>query len=197
LTLKSENDPRLAYYLTAERADGFLKALEDYRDSGEGQFFQHVEDDDIVQGDAVGTFLMYSLQRGTHKPVLGIALSNSCDISRENRRDLPVNITFAPLVAMSSMVARFKEAGLAEAAITSKVQAIKKQHVTDLFYLPQHEENGERVAILSQAQSMPIEMLYESSPIVRLRLSMLGFYLLLFKLTVHFCRMHEEIDRVI
>ena len=64
-----------------------------------------------------------------------------------------------------------------------------------MFYLPADDPlSTEYVALLDDLHSMPVEALREVSDKL-FTLSMAGFYLYVFKLSVHFCRLQENIDR--
>jgi hypothetical protein len=104
-------------------------------------------------------------------------------------------VTFAPIVKMAKLVERFKAYGLDGEKVASRLKDIKAQRVTNMFYLPADGLLDEdHVALLDDLHSIPIDVHRQSAEKL-FTLSMAGFYLFVFKLSVHFCRLHENVDR--
>jgi len=191
---------QIPYYLTAAPAQKVLlaelKAL--IEGANKGYFIPAGNDGytaNMLQGDGWRGFQIFSFQSGNVNTVRGIVLSNSCDVSPENARVMPPNITFAPIVKLSKIVERFKERGLDREKVTSRLTDIKAQRVTNMFYLPADGLLDEdHVAPLDDLHSMPVDV-HKQAAEKLFTLSMAGFYLFVFKLSVHFCRLHEDVDR--
>lgn len=150
---------------------------------------------EMLQGDGWRGFQVFSFKSGNVNPARGIVLSNSCDVSAENARVLPPNVTFAPIVKLSKLVERFQAHGLDKEKVASRLIDIKAQRVTSMFYLPADDLLDEdHVALLDDLHSMPVEF-HQKAAEKLFTLSMAGFYLFVFKLSVHFCRLHENVDR--
>lgn len=66
-----------------------------------------------------------------------------------------------------------------------------------LFYLPKGGELEEdHVALIHDAHTLPLSSFQAQQSRRKLfTLSQVGFYIFLFKLSVHFCRFHEKIHR--
>lgn len=191
---------QIPYYLTAAPERKVLvdelKKLIDGADSG---YFIPTGYDgyttEMLQGDGWRGFQIYSFSSGNLNPARGIVLSNSCDVSKENERVLPTKVTFAPIIKLSKIVERFEAKGLTGAKVSSRLNAIRAQQVTNMFFLPADGLLDEDyVALLDDLHSMPIEVHDEAAEKL-FTLSMAGFYLFAFKLSVHFCRLHEDVDR--
>lgn len=197
MTDQDRIEPNLPFYLTGERALGFQKALLDFKSGKPVNLFQKIDSGETIQGDLCAGFRLANLSDGTIKRIAGITLSNSCDVTTENKRDLPPSITFAPTMQLEAFTNLLLKSGVNKERVAQKLLAIREQKITDIFHLPAVSSEPERVAVLSQASSMPVGMFYEDKPTIKLRLSMLGHYLLMFKLSYHFCRMHEQIDRAV
>lgn len=191
---------QIPYYLTAAPAQkaflGGLKALIDGANTG--YFIPRGSDgftDEMLQGDGWSKFQVFSFKSSNVAPARGIVLSNSCDVSSENDRVLPPNVTFAPIVRLSGIRRRFEEAGLDRERVGSRITDIKAQRVTNMFYLPADGLLDEDyVAILDDLHSMPVET-HQQAAEKLFTLSMVGFYLFVFKLSVHFCRLQENVNR--
>jgi hypothetical protein len=87
-------------------------------------------------------------------------------------------VTFAPIVRLVDLAASLAETGKNEQQIKSRLETIKAQQVTDMFYLPAHGELPESVVLLGQVQSMPFEMFRDiAHPSENIfRLNDYGFY---------------------
>lgn len=183
----------LPYYLTEDQRVGLASALKDF--SSKSNIYTQMYQEEVLQGDCWDgvPFIDFS---GRKEQIKAIFLSNSCDIDQANVRHAPVYITYAPLIGLAAyeamLLAKFDAKVVAE-----KVDAIKAQKITSLIYLPASVEGTvESLAVLDKAMSMPYK-LFEAQVGRRkiTSLNQLGFYLFSFKLSIHFCRMHEGLAR--
>ncbi|WP_143043314.1 hypothetical protein [Sphingopyxis sp. YR583] len=124
-------------------------------------------------------------------------LSNSCDIAPENARATPSRVTFAPLVKLAAYQELLHKSGIKPESIEDKISSIKAQKITNIFFLPAGGDLAEdHIVRLDEAQSMPVSIHEKSEEREKLfTLSMAGFYMLVFKISVHFCRLQEGIPR--
>lgn len=183
-------------YLTKEAKDGLLKALqEDF--PKKINYYSNSYMDELLQGDGWKGLDIINIETLNKKPILGIILSNSCDISDENKRDVPPYIVFAPLISLDAYANILRKKDIPEHSINAKFTAIREQKVTSMFYLPKFDSTmGESVALLDQVCSIPIDYFTKSTTkSKKFTLSQVGFWLFLFKLSIHFCRFHEKIHR--
>ena len=200
MTLDAEKlKAQIPYYLTAEPAQEELVCNLDALSRGTKRGYyisaaSGVKADAILQGDGRKGFQLYSFYKGEKRTVRGIVLSNSCDISEDNDRVIAPKVVFAPIVRLSAIEDRFRDHKLPETAVRGRVDAIKSQSVTNIFYLPTGEALEEDyVALFDDLHSMPVTAYEKGRKLFTL--SMAGFYLFAFKLSVHFCRLHERVDR--
>lgn len=191
---------QLPYYLTAGPAQkAFITELKSLLDGAhKGYFIPEMFDpfnNEMLQGDGWRGFQIFSFATASLNETQGIVLSNSCDVSAENHRALPPRVTFAPIVKLSRIRDRFEKFGLRADQIEPRLQAIRAQSVTSIFYLPSEGPLfEEHVALLDGIHSMPVEV-HRAASKKLFTLTMAGFYLLVFKLSVHFCRLQENVDR--
>jgi hypothetical protein len=191
---------QIPYYLTADPNKkallANLRAL--LEGANNGYFIPKGYDgyaSEMLQGDGWPGLQVYSFITNNKMSVRGIVLSNSCDISSENQRVVPPKVTFAPIVKLSRIEERFQERGLDEKKVASRLQAIRAQDVTSMFYLPEDGLlDAEHVALLDDLHSIPVDALAQAAEKL-FTLSMAAFYLFVFKLSVHFCRLQENVDR--
>lgn len=185
----------IPHYLTQEAKEGLVKALKDFPEKMNYYTTEHT--DELLQGDGWNSLDIIDVETAKQKSIKGIILSNSCDISSENTRDIPVRIVFAPIIPLSQYEALLEKNGIDLAKITSKVSSIKKQQVTSLFYLPKGGYlESDHIALLDDLHSLPVRRFCKKTDKKKqFTLSQAGFYLFLFKLSIHFCRFHEGVFR--
>ena len=139
-----------------------------------------------------------SFETGARDKIKGILLSNSCDIAPQNRRDFPPRIVLAPLIPLQAFTDLLKSSpSLRREQIDNKVASIRKQLVSSLFYLPQGGGlDADYIAVLDDLHNIPLQRFMQESEKVKLfTLGQMGFYLFLFKLSIHFCPFQEGIAR--
>jgi hypothetical protein len=185
-------------YLSAADKAALIKALADFPHSREVRpYFFNVKDQDPLQGDLWRGLEVLRYEDGARKRVLGMLISNSCDIAPGNERHFPPKLSFATLVSLDRYRQALLKNGLDQERIDAHIKQVRAQSVTSLFYLPAedglHEEN---IAVLQDLHSVPLKAFIDDSIKSRVAtLSQLGFYLFLFKLSIHFCRFLEGVDR--
>lgn len=188
---------QIPYYLTQPQKEGLVKALEDFPENTNYYLSNYPTDlkTAALQGDVFNGLTIYG-PKGSRQ-IKGIVLSNSCDIDTDNKRDFPMRAVFAPLIPLRAIEKKLLEAKISQDIIAAKLDAIKKQLVTNVVYLPECEQIPESIIFLDDMHQIPTEELRE---LLRkeeklITLSQVGFYILLFKLSIHFCRFHENVAR--
>ena len=185
----------IPYYLTSTQKDGLLKALKDFPSNT--NYYLNDYHHALLQGDGWTNLHRRNFETGMLDSILGIVLSNSCDVSSDNKHDFPSRITFAPLVPLSAYVGLLHKTGISPAQIYDKVTSIKEQRVTSIFFLP--AGNGlqeDHIALLDELYTMPAKAFESENRKSKVyTLSLVGFYLFIFKLSVHFCRFGENLAR--
>lgn len=186
---------QIPYYLTEDKKNALVKALADFPDRFDYYISRYK--DEVLQGDGWFGLAAVNFESAQRQPIKGIILSNSCDIDPENRRDLPVNLTFAPIIKLSNYAALLEQHNVDSERIRSKLEAIRLQKVTSCFYLPKGGELAdEYIALLDDVHSVPSSSFFTSGSRGKLfTLSQAGFYMFVVKLSLHFCRFHEEVER--
>jgi hypothetical protein len=128
-------------------------------------------------------------------------LSNTCDVNDQNKR--PINIkesVFAPVVNFREYLRDLKENGISELQAHNFEKDVMQQRIANLFYLPPYIKDGpDYIALLDRLFWLPSSDLNKRLPYIsqgRIKsLDQFGFYLFIFKLSYHFCRLPEEADR--
>lgn len=188
---------QIPYYLSDTEKVSLADAFNDFPNNAEYYLDANVPDVDTLQGDGWTSLQIVDFGSLEQRSIKGIILSNTCDISPENTRGIPARLSFAPIVKLSKYVSLLKASGLQSTAIENKLQSIKAQGITSIFYLPACENLEEDyIALLDDLHSMPAKAFFEMGERKKFfTLSQFGFYIFVFKLSVHFCRFHEGVHR--
>ncbi|WP_411728708.1 hypothetical protein [Methyloglobulus sp.] len=191
---------QIPYYLTRDQKEGLLKALKDFPRNTHyyltGQYKEEYQEK-LLQGDGWTKLKILNFYTGEKASINGIVLSNTCDVTPENARELPVNIVFAPIVPLSAYSATLEKGGISSEKIQQKILAIKAQQITTIFYLPVGDGlDKDHIVLLDDIHTIPAKAFeQETEKSKQFTLSLFGFYLFVFKLSVHFCRLHEGVNR--
>jgi hypothetical protein len=154
--------------------------------------------DVIFQGDGIRDLLVINLPDTTVHKMPVMVLSNSCDIAPDNKRYLKPNLIYAPIIKLTKYENLLKEKGVAPEILKQHLSSIRNQYVTQMFYLPQGSILEEEAIVLLDKINNCDSSIIERERLKDMRLFSLsdyGFYLFLFKLSVHFTRVREKIDR--
>jgi hypothetical protein len=186
----------LPKYLTPSQKQELYSEMQKF--PGATQFYLLRPDlkDQLLQGDGWQGFIAINFHTGQRKAVSGVILSNSCDVSTDNSRTLPVNILFAPLVSLSQYEQLLLANGKSPAQVGSQFNEIRNQKVTSMFYLPRLSGViEESIILLDDIHVHPLRDFLEVSHEPLFQLNQFAFYLFLIKLSIHFCRFQEDIQR--
>ena len=161
----------------------------------ENMSFYSIREDlreDLLQGDGWKGFIAISFQTGERKTVSGAILSNSCDIDPKNVRSLPVNVLFAPLIELQKYTDALGAIGKRDDQIENTIIDIKRQHITNVFYLP--ECPGfipESLILLDDIHAHPLQDFIVQPRKSLFTLNQYGHYIFLIKLSIHLTRFQE------
>ena len=161
------------------------------------QYYATIPDDDPLQGDGWRDVDWFQLESQSIRKARTFVLSNSCDVATSNERELPANITLAQLVRLQKLIEILRSENVTEQVIADKVAAIRRQDVSNVFYLPNSPgTDDEYVVLLDNVQSQPLTRFLSTDSRRRIfSLSQAGWWVLLIKLAGHFCRMQEGMHR--
>jgi len=127
-------------------------------------------------------------------------VSNSCDVSFENKRLLDKEALFAPVIKLDEYFDELKGAGKSGDQIQTIHSKLKQQEYTNLFYLPADPIKGlEYIVFLDKICWFPVTEVHKKFDKIGeerfLSLSDWAFYLFVTKIALHFCRVPEEKER--
>lgn len=192
----------LPQYLSEDGMAALKKELKQFgsgHDSG-AYFTTRLKDEPFLfQGDGVmAPICNLPDTRVQDAPV--ILLSNTCDMDISNARLNPCRIMYAPILNLEKYVEALQRSGVSEDRIKSHVADIKNQQISQILYLPT-EPFFNHDSIVMFDRGMSIALTQENiDKMLKSRfftLSNYGFYLFLLKISYHFTRIQEKVDRSI
>lgn len=193
---------QIPYYLTSKDRQVLINELKAISRGGTADYFlgqtQDAFKSDMLQGDGWRGFQLFMFDTGKRRSVQGLVISNSCDVDPNNRRDLPARVIFAPLVKLANYEALLGKRNITQRKIDEKLATIRAQKTNNLFFLPSGGPlTDDHVVRLDDAHSMPVTAHSAATDREKLfTLSNTGFYMLVLKLSIHFCRLQEKVNRV-
>jgi hypothetical protein len=186
----------LPKYLTPAEQNRLFEELDSFPVNKNFYLGQKHFTQEMLQGDGWKGLIVINFQTVEKKSVSGIVLSNTCDISLENKRSLPVRILFAPIIRLSKYIELLRQARESEQQIESRLHEVRRQHMTQIFYLPAYSDViEESIVVLDNVHTHPRVDFREENNSKIFTLNQYAFYIFLMKLSIHFCRFQEKISR--
>jgi len=188
----------LPTYLSAEGSAALFAQLKDFPRNIDSRLYTSrlLGEKNLFQGDGVKEMPVTNLPDSKIKPSRVMIISNTCDIDPANPRVVPGRVMYCPIIHFN----RFENAirSGAPSTPTEFFDDIRRQRVSSMFYLPSIEPlGGEGIVLLDQTNNCDAAVIrQEEIPAQRIfTLSDYGFYLFLFKLSIHLTRIREGIAR--
>ena len=126
-----------------------------------------------------------------------LILSNTCDMDIANNRLFPASIMYAPIINLANYISVLQKQGVDDTKIKNHVTNLKQQKITQIIYLPANSRIDDSIVFLDRIQH--IDNRYIDRNLLETKrlfsLSDYGFYMLIFKLSVHFSRIQEKVNR--
>jgi len=143
--------------------------------------------------------LVINLPNPEIKPVPSIVLSNTCDIDLINQRNFPSQVVYAPIFNLEKYKnSLYKNSQKTREQIDSHIVSLVKQEITQIFYLPKIEGKlDDSIVFFDRVCNFPNKLIVRQNLNSRrlFTLSDYGAYLFLFKLSIHFTRIQDKVDR--
>ncbi len=189
----------LPKYLSAESEAELLSDLNSYPNNINSRIYGQPlgYDDLILQGDGLNDLLLIDLPDLTSKEGRAVVLSNTCDVDIRNQRKFESRLCYSPLVNLEKYKTRLLENNNLE-GVENHINSIREQKITQIFYFPKGERlEYEALIFFDRMCSCKRASITTESISARkiFTLSNYGIYVFLFKLSVHFTRIRESIDR--
>jgi hypothetical protein len=150
------------------------------------------QDPILYQGDGIINLPYLELPRVEIKDVNAMVLSNTCDVDPENPRDFPQRVLYAPIMSLAKYRAGvLGTTGKTGEQVDAHLEAIRQQHITQVFYLPPYPGKMEeslvymdRIVNIGNSNidraTLPDQRIFT--------LSDFGAWLFVLKLSIHFSR---------
>lgn len=151
----------------------------------------------IFQGDGLQSLLVINLPDTTTKLANGMVLSNTCDISPSNERLFKASLCYAPIFSLSAYLEALRRQ-FPEERVASHERDIRTQSITQIFFLPQGGKlPNDAIVFLDRIVSVTNDTIDRESLADRrlFSLSDFGAWLFTLKLSIHFCRIRDKVDR--
>lgn len=188
----------LPKYLTPDSNKALFSELEHFPNNLQKVFLPtNIRPNMILQGDGFKDLIIIDLPDRTIKKAQGMIISNSCDINPKNERLFKSNICYCPIIKLN----KYKDALLKEHnedKIEGHINSLKAQKITQVFYLPKGNLLEEDSFIFFDKIISIRSDILEKKKILNKKIFTLGnygLYLFVVKLSIHFSRIYEEIDR--
>ncbi len=184
----------LPTYLSPENKAQLYQELSSFPDNYNYYLFDRLED--TLQGDMWEGFSICDVLHLEKKEITGLILSNSCDIDLSNKSDRQRKVVFCPVISLEKYRQQLCKVKDDVRDVENIINDIKKQKITYLFYLPAGGElKEEGLVFLDDVHSVLLETFSGEKRRKYFTLSQYGFYLFLLKLSIHFTRFQEGIER--
>ena len=185
----------IPYYLTKEVKEGLKKALLEWREKPI-RFYADNENPEPNQGDGIAAVDLYNPNTGASRAMHVVVITNSCDIAQGDTQSPYARVLVAPLIDFEKYLDTLLGLGWNQGKIESHKTSVINQEVTTLFHIPSIPklENKDYIISFNDLHSIPLSRIRES-PKKIYDLHLHGFYLFIFKLSIHFCRFGEALQR--
>lgn len=192
----------LPKYLSAEAQEDLFAELSQFPSVNNRRIYtSRLEGEPMVfQGDGLASLLVADLPQQRFGRSRVMVLSNTCDLSPDNKRLLGPRMIYCPIVSFQRYRQTIEKQGdrVGSANLIGHLDAIRMQRNSSTFFLPENDRLGEdAIAMLDRinncdARSVPVDDLMATRLFT---LSDYGLYLFLFKLSVHLTRIREGVSR--
>jgi hypothetical protein len=192
----------LPKYLSAEAQSNLFAELGQFPANIDGRFYTfRLRDEPVLfQGDGLASLWVTDLPNQIIGKARVMVLSNSCDMAPDNEHLLGPRLLYCPIISFAKYEKLLRDQGQLPPGFNpaGHLDSIRKQHNSSMFYLPKNDKLGEEaIALLDRinncsAQAVALDELLRNRLFT---LSDYGFYLFLFKLSLHLTRIREGVAR--
>lgn len=189
----------LPKYLSPESQRDLLRELKNFPENIDSRLYtsQLNGEEIIFQGDGIDNLLVINLPEEVIREAKGIVISNTCDIDFRNPRFNASRLCYAPILDFEKYLNSLKEGGISTEKIKDHAAAIQKQQITQIFFLPKTGQLNDSIVLLDRILNCDNNYVNRGKLKEKrlFTLSDYGIYLFIFKLSLHFTRMQETVER--
>jgi len=188
----------LPEYLSSESQRALIDTIKQFPHNLDHRLYSNpgIAEQNALQGDGIQSLTVGHALSRQFIELPCMLLSNSCDMDLSNE-GMGTSVCYAPIFRLEKYE-KLVLSELGEKRAKSYMHSLRQQHVTQCMYLPCGGGlEYEGLVMFDQIVNSPNNDSFqrEIQEQKMFRLSQYGFYLLLFKLSVHFTRMGEAVDR--
>ena len=188
----------LPKYLSAEAQEPLFKELGQFPANIDSRLYTTRLKDErtVFQGDGLARVWVSNLPDPTVREARVMVLSNTCDTAPENERLMGPRLIYCPIISLPKWEEALRQQGQIPSA--EYLSTIRAQKVSTMFYLPKNSALGEEaIALLDRINNGDLQKLNldELTGTRLFTLSDYGFYMFLFKLSIHLTRIREGVQR--
>lgn len=191
----------LPTFLSQGSEDAFVDEITHFLRHSENQppYTEALRDQNFIfQGDGLEGLLIINLPDTTTKRGAGIVLSNSCDINPLNERVFEASLCYAPIFSLPAYLDALRRQ-FPEERVASHERDLRRQTITQIFFLPKGGKlTNDAIVFLDRIISIANQAIDRNDLSDRrlFTLSDFGAWLFTLKLSIHFCRIRDKVDRV-
>ena len=158
----------------------------------------------LYQGDCIKGVNIFFPDINKHILSDVMLISNTCDMDLTNERILPLNILVAPLVKIKKYKEILIDNGFTQERVDAHTENQKSQLTSHIIYLPGYSRSKfddspieESFLFLDKTFSIPYGYDRQAELLEKrhFTLSDFGFYFFLVKISYHFTRMQDNVER--
>lgn len=190
----------LPKYLSSENYEQLISEFRNFPTNIDKRLFTSgLERDIIYQGDGLRDMPVVTIEDLSLgvKYCPSMVISNTCDMDLANTRLFPTTIMYAPIFQLSKYIHVLEKYGATNDKVKNHIADVKAQKVSNVFYLPSTGEMEESIVFLDRI--LHVSQKYVDRKALDTRrlfsLSDYGFYLFVFKLSIHLTRIREGVNR--
>lgn len=190
----------LPKYLSAETESELFEQIGKFPENIDSRFYTNsLKDTEILyQGDGLRDLLFVNLPDPKIGELSAMVISNTCDTYPGNVRFFHPNVVYSPIFSLAKYREKLLSNGIEPNRVQSHLVSIRKQRITSIFYLPEGPSLvNESIIFFDRINSCDSEFVFKKkiSDCRIFTLSQYGHYLFVLKLSIHFSRIMESVDR--
>lgn len=189
----------LPKYLSAESYKELIEGLRTFPENLDSRFYtDYLNKNIIYQGDGIKSFPIINFNTMKRKDCIAIVLSNTCDMDLANKRMFGSQIVYAPIIELEKYKSILIQSNISYEKINAHIDSIKSQELTQILYLPQYGSRlKESIVFLDRIFNVDNEFINRDNlnETRVFSLSDYGNYVFLLKISIHFTRMQDKVER--
>jgi hypothetical protein len=199
MILNEEIKKYLPKYLSESSTKELIRSLGGFPDNVNNSIYtSELSNQNVIyQGDGLLDMTVINLPNPKIDKVPALVFSNTCDIDQSNQRSYPSQICYAPIMKLQPFLELVEEKR-GKTYANDFSEKVKKQYITQIVYLPIGSGlTYEGLVFLDRINNFPNQLVQRENLITKrlFSLSNYGLYLLLLKISIHFSRIQEGVDR--